>query len=230
LYGYGFEPELLANTVRAYWPMKLGDGMIYPADQEILDNKMNLNRPSRSLVPSAVAEGMEAQGDTEVDLSDARPLRLNAAQYEKYAVLAGGNQVEAAKLGLELPHELLGEVVEGLSSNYTGTPPRDVRSLDDFLDWVITQPEYRDSSPGPQGGKEQIFQQAVRTYRQLGLQLLLAQDDALSTRYEQSLIQRQVQRLPLPERPSAIQDLQEGYRAARPERRESLGLRVGAPR
>ena len=230
IYGWGFAPEILANTVRAYWPLKLADGQIYPADKEILDNKMALGKPSRSLVPHALPVGQQAQGLTEVDMSDYPTLRLTAQQYEKLAVLAGGNQGEARKLGLELPPEPLQAVVEGLSSQFATTPPARVRSLDDYLDWVRQQPEYQEASPGPGGGKEAVFKQAVLKYRELGVQLLLAQDDQLREQYTQSKIQQSIQRLPLGERPAVERQLQEGYREAAPQMREALGLHVGAPR
>ena len=232
IYGYGFDPEILANTLRAYLPWKLGDGLIYPADREILDNKMNIAKPSRSLVGRNLPPGALAQDLTEAELSEYGDQRLDDRQYEKLCVLAGGNQVEAKKLGLEIPSALLDEVVEGLSTSFAASPPRGTRTLDEFLDWMIQQPEYRDdaqASPGPGGGKEQYFKTVVGTYRQLGLELLLAQDDTVRAEFEQGQIQQQLRQLPVGERPAALEDLREGYREAAASRREGLRLRVGSP-
>lgn len=230
LYGYGWGPDILVRMVNAYTPFKLGDGQIYPADQEILTNKMTLGSVPISIEQHAVGESVLATGDQYVDQQAQKPLRLSAKQHEAYAVLAGGNQEEARKLGLEVPTEILQDLVQGLSGRFAATPPPNVLGLNDYLDWAIKQPEYRDpeqTSPGPGGGKEAIFKEATLVYRKVGLDLLLAQDETLQTRVEESRIQRAVQRLPLQERPEAVQEMRQGAREGRQDVREGMGLHVG---
>jgi hypothetical protein len=230
LYGRGFSPDILANTLRAYSPMKFGDGMIAPADKAILDNHMGLGRPSRTLMPHGLGPGELAQAMTEVDVDHLAKVGLTPQQYERYAVLAGGNQAEASKLGLQLPTATLRAVVEGLSDEFSRTPPAAVRSLDDYLHWVIQQPEFQTASPDVKGGKEGYFKRAVLAYRSLGKQLLLAQDASLRSQMEESSMQVAVQQLPLKQRGEQLTNMRQGYREAAPRMREELGLTIGSPR
>jgi hypothetical protein len=225
LYGYGFDPAIVANTVRAYWPMKMGTALVDPVDREILRHHMQLGKPPKSLIPAGLQMGQSAQGETEVDMTYAKALPLTSRQYEKLAVLASGNQDEAVKLGLELPTPLLQKLVEALSTGMDRTPPASTRSLYDYLDWLRGQPEYTAATPGPEGGKEKMFQNATLAYRDLGKKLLLVQDPDLQTQAQESTLQRQLQQLPLKERGGVIRDvrpqMQEGVR----QMREELGLR-----
>jgi hypothetical protein len=229
LFGWGFQPEVLANTIRAYSPMKLGTGRITVVDNEILRNKMTLDLPSRSIAHDAVPVGQLA-GETPMDTGALQPLRLTPEQYEKLVVLASGNQQEAQKLKLDLPGELLGMLVDGLSQEYNAVPPANVRSLYDFLDWAIQQPHYQAASPGAGGGKEALFKRAINAYRGVGKQLLLAQDDALRTQKDESMIQATVQSLPLNIQRETAQQMRTQYGAAATQTKEQLGLHVGAPR
>jgi hypothetical protein len=102
--------------------------------------------------------------------------------------------------------------------------------LYDFLDWAIQQPHYQAASPGAGGGKEALFKRAINAYRGVGKQLLLAQDDALRTQKDESMIQATVQSLPLNIQRETAQQMRTQYGAAATQTKEQLGLHVGAPR
>ena len=230
LYGWGFEPDVLSNTLRAYLPFKLSSGAVASVDKEIQRHKMSLGRSSHALFPHGLPAGQLAQGDVAHDPEAFETLRLTPHQYERRVVLESGNQAEAEKLGLEIPTPLLASLVEGLSYPFAQKPPRGVLSLDDYTDWLIDQPEYRAATSAAGGGKEAMFKQAVQQYRAVGKALLLAQDDALREQYEESRLQQGLQQVPMELRPQIIDSVRTERQRATPGMKQELGLRVGAPR
>lgn len=222
--GWGFEPELLANTLRAYWPLKLGDGTMTRADAEILANKMSISLPPRSLATRALQPGEMAQA-TEVDISTYRTLRLTPAQYERYTVLAAGNQVEAQKLGLTLPDKAIRDVVDNLATGYSTPPPSRLLSLGEALDWMSTTREYREAENGPGGGKEDHFKDVVQAYRRMGRELLLAHDATLRQQYTETQAQHRALQYPVRERPALLHQEREGAARDQQLRLEGLGIR-----
>jgi hypothetical protein len=227
LSGTGLEPGLLANLVRAYNPFKLGDGQVSPADAEIQANFMTIPPLPRALITRALRPDEAVAVEREFDLHAAKPLTLTPREYERYSVLAGGNQERARELGLQLPSQALRPLVEALAAPYTGTPPSALLDVGQFLDWMITTPEYRAATEGAGGGREDAFKEVVGAYRQLAKTLLLYQDDALRGRYEGTEQIHALKKLPLGQRPGVQQEMQQQYREAVPAIRQELGLQIG---
>jgi hypothetical protein len=229
LFGSGIQPDIFANFVGAYSPVKLGSGKMLLADQEMLKNKMSIDKPSRSLAHKAVPLGKLAE-NVPTDPGQLEPLRLTPEQYERRIVLSAGNEVQAQKLGLELPAHLIDKLVSDLSREYNAVPPKEVRSLTNFLNWAAEQDHYKAQTSGPGEGKEQLFQRAIFFYRQLGEQLLLQQDKSLLTQAGESQIMATIRQLPLAQRPGTAQSMRTGLSEAATRTQKQLGLHVGAPK
>jgi len=230
LLGVGLEDDTLANTIRAYVPMRMEFNDVSPADREILANQMRVSKPPRALAAYGVQPGEYADTYSNVDITTYPSLRLSAAEYEAYSVLAGGNQAEAAKLGLRLPDMALENVVEKLTAGMDEQPPGDVKSLDQYLNWLVGTRDYQENqTTGVEGGREGLVQKGILSYREMGRKLLLKHNPALRQRYEESHILRKTLKLPLYERTEKAQDLREQYDLKDESEREELGLPPAVP-
>lgn len=240
--GYGYEDTLLVNLLRAYTPFSIDPPRtLAPADQEILANKMQLSSPPKSLYPHAVRVGEEPQLEDR-DPTNYLSLTLTPAQYERFVVLAAGRQDEAQKLGVRIPDALLEQLTTAMGEAFThpgGTKPPTRASLGQMLDWIVGTHEYRTGVPPQTGGavpidpnteenpraiKESIFRSVIHAYRQMGKQLLLAQDDALRQRYENTIIQDALDKTRRSQRPDTLRSMQEGFQQAMPLTRRALFL------
>jgi hypothetical protein len=229
LLGVGMAEDMLANTVRAYVPMRMGVDDLSPADREILAHQMRLSPPPRHLASYGTRPGEQAQSHTQVDVATLPRLTLTVQQYEKYAVLAGGNQEEARKLGVPIPDKALRDLVKELSPGLGARPPAGVLGLDAYLNWLVTTPAYQKATPGRDGGKEESIREAVLAYREMGRDLLLESDDALRQQYEETHILRESLKVPLEQREKDQRSQRQGYARERTQRRKAMGLPPAVP-
>jgi hypothetical protein len=96
--------------------------------------------------------------------------------------------------------------------------------LSTMLDWLTTTRAFAAASPGPGGGKEQLFQVAVREYRTIGTQLFLQHEPDIAQKHEAALVDTRVKRLPLDQQPAMRLKLGGEYARGRQQVRGQLGL------
>lgn len=224
LYGYGFTPETLANTIRAFSPFRLGEGTVPLADAEILRHRMDLRLPQRSLPSGSLPPGAYARLSPD-EAQQYPPQRLTPAQYERYAVLAAMNQAEAQKLGITIPERVVRDLTQSVATGYRAVQPQRGLSLGEMLDWVATTEEYRQATDGPDGGKEDLFKEVVHAYRQVGREVLLATDPTLRQQIEQGQAELTLRKLPIGQRPAAQRELEQSFREGQQQRLQGLGIR-----
>jgi hypothetical protein len=224
LTGYGFEPEWLANTVRAYVPFKMGRADLSPADRIIADEKLRLSRVPRHLASYAVRPGEEAQSHMEVDLDDLGALELTPEQHAQYKVLAGGNRAAAKELGIDLPDKALQSAVKRLTLGWGPKPPRQDLSLDEYMNWLTTTKRFQDTSPGRGGGHEDLFRDAVIEYREMGRDMMLTLYPTLRARYDETAILHDIKKRPLQERASRANAIRHSQDVLHRKRVQDLGM------
>jgi hypothetical protein len=174
-----------------------------------------------------VPEDLASVAGVDADTSDYPAQRLTARQYEKAVVLMAGHQQEAHALGLTIPDRVVERLTRTVGHMAGARPPQARMSVMEALDWLTTTPRFQDdaqTSPGPGGGKERLFQAVVNLYRQTGRELLLAQDPEVRTAVERSRMVEQLRAVPAQDRPRLETQMQRDFARTQTQRVRLYGL------
>ncbi len=134
-----------------------------PADDEILANRVSIAMPSRFLFGSRPSEEIQLSPE-----SVRHGVPLTPKEYDVFVRLAAGLKVTVGEEEYQVAEQTLKAALEE----------------------TIRSPEYKEATPGPDGGKALMIRVTVTSYRDAAKALLMEASPELAQLYEQKIEQR----------------------------------------